>query len=391
MALPRKPVDILLESFSELFISKSVAINASITTDGTGYDAAPQPCPLLRAPVDTLHAATEQEIQCIIAASPNKQCAVDPFPTGLVKSCTTILTPIIIEMLNKSLSSGEFPQNVKNALVTPLLKKRTLDEEILNNHRPVSNLAFVLKIIEKVVASRLNHHIMVNNIQEPFQYAYHGYYSTEIAMLRVQSDIIRTMGDNKVVLLVLVYLSAAFDTVNHERLLSTLHAFGITGKALAWFTSYLHNRSQTITISGKQPGCQQLECCVPQWSVLGPILFSVYTAALGLLLRQEETNYSMYADDTDLYLIFKPSGLTENVAKMERTAGPVRMWMAAKVLKMNCAETEVMQITPRRMAMKIECLTMVIGDHVVAPSHFVRNLGVILDSLVGMESHINAV
>ena len=135
--------------------------------------------------MDTLHPAKEQEIQFIIAASPNKQWALDPFPTGLVKSCKTILSPIIMEMINKSLSSGEFPQAFKNALVTPLLKKRTLDEEILNNYGPVSNLTFVSKIIEKVVASRLNHHLMVNNLQEPFQSAYRVNHSTETAMLRV--------------------------------------------------------------------------------------------------------------------------------------------------------------------------------------------------------------
>ena len=99
----------------------------------------------------------------------------------------------------------------------------------------------------------------------------------------------------------------------------------------------------------------------------------------------------MYADDTDLYLIFKPSELTENVAEMERTSGLVRRWMSSNELKMNDAKTEVMLITPRRMAMKIECPTVVIGDHVVAPSHFVRNLGVILDSLAGMERQINVV
>ena len=103
-------------------------------------------------------------------------------------------------------------------------------------------------------------------------------HSTGTAMLRVQNDIIRALGDNNVVLLVLIYLSAAFDTVNHKRLLNTLHAIGITGKALAWSTSYLQNRSQTITISGKQSRSQQLECGVPQGSVLGPILFNVYTA-----------------------------------------------------------------------------------------------------------------
>ena len=113
-------------------------------------------------------------------------------------------------------------------------------------------------------------------------------------MLRAQNDIIRALGDNKVVMLVLIDLSAAFDTVNHER-------------------------------------SQQLECGLPQGSVLGPILFNIYTAAFGLLLRQEKTNYSMYTDDTDLYLIFKPSELTENVAEMERTAGLVRWWQGSKL------------------------------------------------------------
>ena len=232
MPLPRKPVDILVESFSDFFINKIVAIKASIGTDNSGDAAAPQPSPLVRAPMDILHPATEHEIQCIIAASPNKQCALDPFPTGLVKSCKDFLTPIIMQIVNKSLSTGEFPQAFKNALVTPLLKKRTLDEDVLNNYRPVSNLAFISKITEKVVASRLNHHLMVNNLQEPFQSAYRMNHSTETAMLRVQNDIIRALGDNKVVLLVLIDLSAAFDTVNHQRLLNTLHAIGITGKAL---------------------------------------------------------------------------------------------------------------------------------------------------------------
>ena len=346
---------------------------------------------LVTAPMNILHPATEEEIQCIIVASPNKQCALDPFPTGLVKSCKDFLTPIIMQIVNKSLSTGEFPQAFKNALVTPLLKKRTLDEDVLNNYRPISNLPFISKITEKVVTSRLNHHLMVNNLQEPFQSAYRMNHSTETAMLRVQNDIHRALGDNKVILLVLIYISAAFDTVNQKRLLNTLHAIGITGKAFAWFTSYLQNRSQTITISCKQSRSRQLECVVPQGSVLGPILFNVYTAALGLLLHQENTNYSMYAGDTDIYLIFKPNELTENVAEMERTAGLVRRWMAANELNMNDAKTEVMLIIPRRMATKIECPTLVIGDHAVAPSPFVMNLGVILDSVAAMERHINAV
>ena len=116
---------------------------------------------------------------------------------------------------------------------------------------------------------------------------------------------------------------------------------------------------------------------------------STYTPLL--LPRQEKTNYSMYADDTDLYLIFKPSELTENVAEIERAPCLVSRWTAANELKINDAKTEVMLITPRSMATKIGCPTLVISDHDVAPSPFVRNLGVIVDSVAAMERQINAV
>ena len=197
-----------------------------------------------------------------------------------------------MQIINKSLSTCEFPQAFKNALATLLLKKRTLDEYVLNNYQPVTNLTFISKVTEKVVASRLNHHLMVNNLQEPFQSesAYRMNHSTETAMLRVQNDIVRALGDSNVVPLVLIDLSAAFDTNGYSTLCMqsaspAKHSHGLR-------LSYLQNRSQTITISGKQS--QQLECGVPQGSVLGPILFNVYTAALGLLHRQENTNYSMW-------------------------------------------------------------------------------------------------
>ena len=141
--------------------------------------------------MDILLPDTEQEIQCIIVASRNR-CALDPFPTWLVTSCKTILTLIIMQIINKSLSTGEFPQSFKNALVNPLLKQRTLDKDVTNNYRPVSNLAFISTIPENVVASRLNHHLMVDNLQEPFPSPYRVNHSTETAMLRIHNDIIRS-------------------------------------------------------------------------------------------------------------------------------------------------------------------------------------------------------
>lgn len=184
-------------------------------------------------------------------------------------------------------------------------------------------------------------------------------------------------------------LSAAFDTVSHQHLLSTLQRLGITGTALEWFQSYLDHRSQTIYINRTRSESQHLECGVPQGSVLGPILFTLYTSSLGALLRQRDCNYHMYADDTNLYLIFEPQFLSSNITEMEKTADLVRGWMALNDLKMNDNKTEVMLITPKHLANKIKCPNLIVGEHEVVPSSCVRNLGVVMDSQASMEQHVN--
>ena len=111
--------------------------------------------------------------------------------------------------------TGNFPSSYKNALVTPLLKRPTLDQEVLKNFRPVSNLCFLSKVLEKVVAAQLDLHLSQNNLHKPYQSAYRKGHSTETALLKIHDDIIRAVGEQKVVLFVMLDLSASFDTVNH--------------------------------------------------------------------------------------------------------------------------------------------------------------------------------
>ncbi len=389
-SLPKRPVSQLVEDFGDFFIKKVKDIKASIQS----LDNATVP-PI--SPITPQHhttafqPATEQEVRRIILSSQSKQCSLDPLPTKLLKACIDPLLPIITQIINASLTSGEFPQVYKSALVTPLLKKTTLDPDILKHYRPVSNLAFVSKILEKVVASRLQHHLDINQLHEPFQSAYRKGHSTETATLKVHNDIICALGDNKCVLLVMLDLSAAFDTVSHQHLLHTLRTHGITGTALEWFESYLVSRTQRININGTISESQTLESGVPQGSVLGPILFTLYTSPLGRLLRQRSTSYHMYADDSNLYLIFHPDHLSSNIAEMELTAELVRSWMASSDLKMNDDKTEVMLITPKHIAKNITCPNLVVGDHEISPSSCVSNLGMTIDSQASMIQHVNKV
>ena len=132
------------------------------------------------------------------------------------------------------------------------------------------------------------------------------------------------MAQQKAVLLVLLDLSATFDTVNHQLLIKTLQQLGIRGTMLHWFSTYLLGRLQRIKVNGLTSQPKLLDCAVPQGSVLGPILFIIYTASLGQLLRQLDVQYHLYADDSQLWVIFKPPDLDTAIEQMEKCIASVQ-------------------------------------------------------------------
>ena len=161
--------------------------------------------------------------------------------------------------------------------MSPLIKKLTLDSEILKNYRPVSNLSFISKLIERIAAVQLIDHLKTNNLYEKYQSAYRALHSTETALLRVQNDLLQAVDNHGGAIHVLLDLSAAFDTIDHKKLLNILDtSFGIRGDALKWFESYLSDRQQTVQIGNEFSKSNTLNYGVPQGSVLGPILFTIY-------------------------------------------------------------------------------------------------------------------
>ncbi|PIK45370.1 putative RNA-directed DNA polymerase from mobile element jockey-like [Apostichopus japonicus] len=198
--------------------------------------------------LDMWEPATEDELKRIIMASPSKSCGLDPLPTNLLKECVTPLLPVISTIVNNSLITGDVPSAFKLAHVTPLIKKPSLDPTVLSNYRPVSNLPFVSKILEKVVSSRLTSYLEHNGLQETHQSAYRKHHSTETALVRIQNDVMVALGGQKVCLMVLLDLSAAFDTVDHLQLLTTLSDLGVKSTALKWMTSYLSDRQQIVCL-----------------------------------------------------------------------------------------------------------------------------------------------
>ena len=190
---------------------------------------------------------TEEEIRKLIVESPTKTCMLDPIPTSLTKECLSDLLPLITRIVNSSLGSGVVPPQFKQAVVTPMLKKPGLDPNDLKNFRPVSNLPFISKILEKVVLTQLQKHLSENDLLEIRQSAYRKNHSTETALLSVVDGLLRNADDRLVSVLALLDLSAAFDTLDHPILLQRLETtFGISGTVLHWFASYLEGREQSV-------------------------------------------------------------------------------------------------------------------------------------------------
>lgn len=190
----------------------------------------------------------------------------------MFKEIIRSIGPCLASIINSSLESGRVPSYFKQAVVQPLVKKPNLDPSLLSNFRPISKLPFISKLFEKVVAHQLT---VALNILDKFESGFRQRHSTETARLRVSNDIMMSSDADKCSILVLLDLSAAFDTVDHCILLDRLGEWvGISGRPLDWFSSYLSDRSFSVTVGPYMTECVALSCGVSQGSVLGPILFS---------------------------------------------------------------------------------------------------------------------
>lgn len=287
----------------------------------------------------------ESELRKIIMKAPSKTCVLDSSPTDLLKDSLESSLPTRVRLVNSSFQSGHFPRALKTAVVTPLLKKPPLDKDNLQNYRPVSGLAHVGKPCEKIAVLRMVDHMHSNSLEEELQSAYKAGHSTETALLKIHNDVTKALDRGKGVLMLYLDLSAAFDTLDRTKLLKTLATrFGVQGMALSWLESYLTDRTQRVRINGTESREVTVNHGVPQGSVLGPVLFSVYTSPLQDILRQHDIDYHKYADDKTLYVEFDPAvpgDLARVKAELEACFLKLRRWMLTNSLQLNSGKTRV--------------------------------------------------
>ena len=315
---------------------------------------------------------------------PPKTCALDTIPTAKLQELLEGCLPVLTHLVNSSLGQGRFCEVWKEAIVKPLIKKITLGTEN-SKYRLVSNLCFISKVVEKVTLDQFNSHCQEHNLVPEYQSAYRKRHSCETSLVKLVNDILWNMENQLVTAIVILDLSAAFDTVDHDILLEVLgKCFGIVGAARTWYESYLKPRKFRVAVEDKISQPRQLDYSVLQGSVQGAFLFIAYASTLEQIVDGQLT-LNGFADDHSVRLAFKPSKLDhkeelDTIAIMEKSMQDIKVWMDQVRLKMNDSKTELIYFGWPSQLGKCISDSINVNEEIIERSTTTKYLGAYLDS-----------
>ena len=379
---PPAPDGISAESLSDFFRDKVEKVRGETSTADP-----PTFTKLTDASFVSFRDCSMKEVRRFLIQSPPKSCSLDPLPTFILREFMDELLPFI-HICNISMQHGVLPESQKSAIVTPILKKYDLDHDDVRNYRPISNLTCLSKVIDRIVASQLTGYLQENKLFSNLQSAYRQGHSTETALLKIFSDILDAAA--QVTLLGLLDLTAAFDTVDRDILLTRLQvSYGVSGSALAGIASFILHRSQSVNFNGQISARLQMRYGVPQGSVLGPLLFILYTADVISIATSHGIGAHSYADDSQLYLHCPSTNQSTAASRLADCIASVERWMRSNRLKLNSDKTQFMWLGSKQQLAKIKTECIKIREHCIKFSTSAKNLGVTLDPELRMDLHVN--
>lgn len=382
-----KSMDLQAKEFNDFFIDKIKKIRSDL-----GHEFAPHFQEFSGTLLSDFRPSNKIEILSIINETVIKTSPDDILPASIIKENLDVFVPIVVKIVNASLKNGSM-EGLKSADIIPLLKGTTLDPNVLKNFRPVSNLDFIGKVIEKVVLIRLNEHLKLNNLDIPVQSAYKKNFSTETLLVRLTNDILIASDKKNATIVLLLDLSAAFDTVEHNILLRILEKeIGLCGTVLRWFRSFLTTRTQRTRLGNSVSSDIIIMFGVPQGSVLGPVLFNIYIRSIYSNHIIKSVGFSIYgyADDHQILKAFRPKNqhlcLTEDLALCFYN---IQKWMTQYFLQLNATKTEIILFGPPDILKDIPIRGSFLCHGVtIRFVSTIKNLGFLLDSTLTMSNQI---
>ena len=322
----------------------------------------------------------DDEIVKIVNSLNNSAPGYDDLPADILKLSLNDTLHVLVHLCNLSLLQGIFPSELKTANVLPLYKSD--DNMSFNNYRPVSVLATLSKVFEKVMYKRLIDFLEKQKILYSYQFGFRRKHSSYMALMVLTDKIIKCLENGEFVIGVFLDFSKAFDTVDHDILFLKLYHYGIRGNALCWFKSYLQDRKQYVTYNGIASDTKSISCGVPQGSILGPLLFLIYINDLAKICRH--TFSILFADDSNLFL--KGTDLKQMQDILNSELKIISTWLKVNKLSLNINKTHFMLFSGRR---NIEhSLNIDIDGQHISEVNKTKFLGVIIDNQLKWNIHI---
>ena len=311
----------------------------------------------------------------------------DNISADLLKLTNNRILKFLTLIINNSLNSGTFPDCWKLANIIPVPKvNNPLD---FSDFRPISILSTSSKLLEKTVHQQLNNYLNINKILPDEQSGFRRFFSTTTLLLQITSFIYDALNNNKVISLVLLDFSKAFDSINHDIMITNLKEIGLSKIAINWFNSYLRKRKQRVIIDESYSDWLDVICGIPQGSILGPILFSIYTRKIPSIFNNVQC--FMFADDTQLLKSYNVDDSKTSIDEINIDLNMLSLWCEKNHLKLNPKKCIHLIIGSERNLNKLNNNVddLKINNIIIPRCKEARNLGLIFDEHFSWNSHIN--
>ena len=342
--------------------------------------------------IDNFCLVTEEEVKNMIKEKGIKTSMEDPIPSRLMNSSLDIVLPVLTKLINKSLHEGSM-EGIKESVLDPLLKKTGLDSEEYKNYRPVNNLLFLSKIIERCVDNQITNHMTKNRLHEGSQFAYKKHHNTEMMMLGIVNEALRGFDENQATVIIFLDLSAAFDTIDVDKLLDIMYEeLGLGGTVLKWFRSFLEGRTQRVKIEEKYSEKEEVPFGAPQGSILGPRCFNINVRSQRMAFERCKFKSSSFADDSNgrkqFALTFQFNVITSEIVKC---LDEIVKWSNMHFMKINPDKTEILMMYPSSLNKEVIIRGVIYEGECIRFSNEVKNVGLWLDKNLNMNKHVTSI